>query len=223
MMSTTMADGTLLVVRADLTPAVRQRLSFDPTVVVFSVSESAHALAMVVQRGLPVIALDRQFATSPRGAEFMGELRSARPDSEIRILSDQGSDIPLLLRRPVLGSGRATIAAGSQVLAGAIRRAPRYPVQSGCAALVNGEPSSLVNVSVTGAQVLSQNVLKPFQQVRIALADEVDAIKVKAAVAWSSFERSRKTGEICYRAGVEFADAEPRLLAAYCNKYGVQI
>ena len=46
---------------------------------------------------------------------------------------------------------------------------------------------------------------------------------MQAAVAWSTFERSRKTGETCYRAGLEFADPEPHRLEAYCTKYGIQL
>jgi hypothetical protein len=217
-----MTDGTLVIARGELTPALRQRLSFDPNVLVFSGSEAAHALTLAVQRGLSMVALDRQFASSGSGADFVSELRSLRPDSEIRILSDQGTEIPVVLRRPVLSTGRTTIAAGSQPLGPDVRRAPRYPVQTGCEAMLNGHAASLVNVSVCGAQVLSPVVLRPMQHVRVALTDEETGIRLQAAIAWSMFERSRITGETCYRVGVEFTDANRDRLAAYCSKYGLR-
>lgn len=216
-------ESTLVVARNDLTPALRRRFGFDPAVVVFSAAEATHALSMMLNRSLPVVALDRFFASSPAGANFVSDIRSVRPDSEIRILTDEGSHVPLVLRRPVLGTGRATVAAASHVLTGPARRAPRYPLPSGHEALVNGSPTVLVNLSVTGAQLVSPVVLRPAQEVGVALTNEASEIELQAAVAWSAFERSRKTGETCYRAGLEFADAEPHLLEAYCTKYGVQL
>lgn len=220
---TPLMEGTLVIARGELTPALRERLSFDPAVLVFSSAEASHALGLVVQRGVPVIALDRQFATSERGADFVSEVRSIRPDSEIRVLSDQGGGIPVVLRRPVLANGRTTIAASSQPLGSEIRRAPRYPVHQGCEAIVNGESTALVNVSVGGVQVLSSVVLKPLQQVRVALADDEAAIRLHAAIAWSMFERLRETGETCYRVGVAFRDANQKALEDYCTRHGVRL
>jgi len=219
---TPLTDSTLVIARSEYTPALRERLSFDPAVLVFSSAEAAHALGLVMQRGVPLVALDRQFATSQSGAEFVSELRSVRPDSDIRVLSDTGADIPVVLRRPVLANGRTTIAASSQPLGSEIRRAPRYPVRDGCEAFVNGESTSLVNVSVGGAQVLSAAVLKPLQHVRVSLADEDAAIRLHAAIAWSMFERLRETGETYYRVGVAFTDANAKLLEAYCTRHGVR-
>jgi hypothetical protein len=199
---------------------LRQRLGFDPAVLVFSAAEAPDALSMVLNRNLPFVALDRYFVSTPSGAKFVSTVRTTRPDLEVRVLSDQGSEIPLVLRRPTLPTGRATVTAGSHLLTGDVRRAPRYPLPSGREALVDGSPTLLVNVSVTGAQLLSPVVLRPAQQVRVALRDDVEEIALQGAVAWSAFERSRKTGETCYRAGVQFADAKPDVLAAYCTKYG---
>jgi hypothetical protein len=128
-----------------------------------------------------------------------------------------------MLRKPALPTGRATIAAASQPLGNQLRRVPRYPVPQGCAAVVNGEAAALVNVSVCGAQVISAVVLRPMQQVRVALPDEVDAIRMHAAIAWSVYERSHSTGAPCYRAGVEFQNGNISLLEEYCTKHGLRL
>jgi hypothetical protein len=216
-------EGTVVVAQRELTSGLQDRLSFDPAVRVFSAAEANGALATVLEHGVAVVALDRRFATSPSGNGFMAELRAAVPELEIRILSDDGgSDVPLVLRRPVLENGRAMVAAHSEQLKGQVRRAPRYPVPPGSEALINGAPTALVNVSATGAQLVSPEVLRPAQQVRIALTDRTDAIKLQAAVAWSLFERSPTTGATCYRVGLEFAAAKRELLAAYCREYGIE-
>lgn len=216
------ADMSVVIARGELLPALRQRLAFDPGVLVFSSAEAGHALGMIVQRNMSLVALDRLFAMSSGGVDFVADLRSLRPDSEIRVLADQGSEIPLMLRKPVLPTGRATIAAASQPLSSECRRTPRYPVPTGCEALVNGAAASLVNVSVTGAQVLSPVVLRPMQHVRLALPDDSAAIRLQAAIAWSMFERCRQTGETCYRVGVQFQGANVHLLEAYCAKHGIR-
>lgn len=223
-MITWMRDAAVIVARGELTAALQERFSFDRGVAVFSTADASTALVTILQKRLPIVALDRRFVTSPSGAQFVSDLRAAHPELEIRVLADGGSDIPLVLRRPVLDSGRATLAAASHALAGELRRAPRFPVHAGCEAWINGQRAALVDVSVAGAQVLSPNVLRPTQPIRLALADdEAEGIKVHAAVAWSVFERSRKTGSTHYRAGVAFADAEQRLLEAYCTKHSIQI
>ena len=201
---------SVVIARGDLLPALRQRLAFDP------------ALGVIVQRNMTLVALDRAFAASSGGVNFVTDLRNLRPTCDIRVLSDQGTEIPIMLRKPVLPTGRATLAAASHPLSAECRRAPRFPVPDGKEALVNGEATSLVNVSIAGAQMISTVVLRPMQQVRVALPDESDAIRLHAAIAWSVFERSRQTGETCYRVGLEFRNANLEALEAYCAKHAIR-
>jgi hypothetical protein len=142
----------------------------------------------------------------------------------VRVLTDHGTEIPVMLRRPVLTTGRATIAAASQPVTSDARRARRYAALSGCEAIVNGEPTAVVNVSIVGAQMLSPTVLRPLQHVRIAVPIEnAPAIRVQAAIAWSMFERSRTTGQTQYRVGIEFHNANLDLLEAFCSKHAPRV
>jgi hypothetical protein len=219
-MSTTQ-DSTLVVARVEFTTVLQERLSFDPAVFVFSAANARGALSARFDGNTPVIALDRHFVSSPSGAQFLADARTVWPTAEIRILTEQESDNPVLLHSTPHETGRATIAAGSRPLVGEPRRAPRFPVADGLEAVVNGEPAGLVNVSVNGAQLVSPRILKPTQYVRIALPDHTDALRVEGEIAWSMFERSRETGKTCFRAGVAFADVEPALMQAYCAKHGI--
>ena len=215
-------DSMVLVARPELTTALRERLGFDPSVLVFPASEAANALSMVVNRNLPVVTLDRFFVSTPGGARFVADVQTLSPEAEIRVLEDEGSSVPLVLRRPTLANGQDTLTAVSRPLRGIMRRAPRYPLPAGHEAIVDGLSTALVNLSVTGAQLVAPAVLRPSQEVGVTLLDNEKAITLHGAVAWSVFERSRKTGETCYRAGLEFSDAEPLLLQEYCAKYGIE-
>ena len=197
-------DSMVLVARPELTSALRERLGFDPTVLVFSAGEASNALSMIVNRNLPVVTLDRFFVSTPGGARFVADVQTLSPEAEIRILEDEGSSVPLVLRRPTLADGQETLTAVSRPLRGIMRRAPRYPLPAGHEVIVDGLATSLVNLSI------------------VTLVDDAQEITVHGAVAWSVFERSRKTGETCYRAGLEFSDAEPLVLQAYCAKYGIE-
>ena len=102
-------DSMVLVARPELTPALRERLSFDPSVLVFSSGDAANALSMIVNRNLPIVTLDRFFVSTPGGAKFVADLQTLNPDSQIRILEDEGSSVPLVLRRPPLRTDRTRL------------------------------------------------------------------------------------------------------------------
>lgn len=217
------SEGTLLIAPRELTAELQDRLGSDPALRVYSATDAHAALMTVMKHRVPVVVLDRRFAASPGGNEFVTELRIACRDVEIRILEDDEGEFPAALRRPVGENARAIIARHSQLLKGPIRRAPRYPVPPGCALLVNGETASLVNVSARGAQLVLPAALRPAQPVRIALPNGSDLIRLQGAVAWSTFELSGGDAQSCYRVGLEFAQSKPEILRLYCNEHGIEM
>jgi len=100
------------------------------------------------------------------------------------------------------------------------RRVPRFPVMDPLAALVDGKSTSLIDMSVMGAQVVSSPVLKPNQRLRITLPDEGDTVlQVTAHIAWSEFQTSKKSPLPFYRAGLEFTDASAQALEEYLKRH----
>jgi hypothetical protein len=85
------------------------------------------------------------------------------------------------------------------------------------AALVDGNTASVVDLSVVGAQVVTEAVLKPNQRIRMTLTDETGVIRFNATVAWAKFEIPPQSGPR-YRAGIEFLDAVPSAVEAYCER-----
>ena len=89
-------------------------------------------------------------------------------------------------------------------------------MKDGITAQIDGKEASIVDLSEGGAHVVSASPLRPNQKVRISIPLEPDA-RLRATVAWASFELPKGTGGPRYRAGIEFNDADPRI-AAFCKR-----
>ena len=76
----------------------------------------------------------------------------------------------------------------------------------------------LVDLSTTGAQVLSPTSLRPGQRVRMSMVDEESSLKFGATVVRASFELSTGRGFTGYRAGVNFLDPDRARVADFCNR-----
>ena len=90
-------------------------------------------------------------------------------------------------------------------------------MKDGLTLQIDGKDASLVDLSQGGAQVVSTNVLRPNQKLRVALPLEPDA-RLRATVAWASFELPKGPAPAPrYRAGLEFNDTDPRI-ASYIDR-----
>ena len=87
------------------------------------------------------------------------------------------------------------------------RRAARIRATIDEQAFIDGQPVTLIDLSVAGAQVRSHMVLRPQQRIRLVLPPERGSVKAVAVVAWSSFEIGPTP---TYRAGVAFTQSDPR-------------
>ena len=90
------------------------------------------------------------------------------------------------------------------------RRHPRFRMKDGIVAQIDGKDATIVDLSEGGAHVVSASVLRPNQKVRISLPLEPDA-KLRATVAWASFELPKGSSGPRYRAGIEFSESDPRI------------
>src|SRR5438105_2164099 len=100
------------------------------------------------------------------------------------------------------------------------RRAPRFKITGQVEVLLDGNAAVLVDLSTCGAQVVSPTILKPKQRVRMALTDDAGTLRFNALIAWASFEIPPKSGPR-YRAGIDFVDANPVGVDAYCSRHRV--
>ena len=179
-----------------------------------------------------VVALERLFAATPRGAALINRIKAdpALAASEIRVVSHD-SDYTRVSRAgstavptpspSVVAEPEPTHTAPPATTAldwRGTRRAQRFQIAETINVLVDGNEARLVNLSTIGALVLSPTLLRPNQRVRLALPEDGGAIRISAGVVWVFFEIPG--GQARYRAGLEFFDGDQRALTAFCGRNG---
>ncbi len=188
----------------------------------FSDSDALRALEVITRKRPDVVALERGFAATTRGAALINRIKADPKLSscEIRIVAHDSaySRAPAAPSEPAADGAAVAVAAPATAepldMRGT-RRAPRFRIVDGVEVTVDGNVATLVDLSTVGAHVISPTILKPNQRVRMALVDGKKPIRFSAGVAWASFELA-KTGPR-FRAGIEFFDAEPDAVQKFCD------
>jgi hypothetical protein len=196
---------TVIVAASEHLPALQDQGDFGDALA-FSDAEALKALEAITRERPKVIALEKQFAATSRGAALIKRIK-ADPKlrkCEIRVVSHEGESDQV--SSPGGAPAGAEAAAPAKLDQRGTRRAPRVKIVDGVEVLIDGSPAMLIDLSVVGAQVVSPTILRPNQRVRMTLPDEERPIRCVAGVAWAAFEMP-KTGPR-YRAGIEFFDAE---------------
>lgn len=186
----------------------------------FADTDAIKALDTITRQRPSLIALEKVFAASARGAAFINRIKAdpALAACEIRIVEPGAS--ASASSRPANGGGATAVAVDATAAVSPPaytppRRAPRTDVTKPIEVLVDGNPATLVNISVVGAQVVSLTSLRPNQRVRMSLIETDRPIRFNGMVAWSSFEMPREGPR--YRAGIDFFDAAPDTVARFID------
>jgi hypothetical protein len=196
---------TVIVAAPEYLPALQEQGDFGDALA-FSDADALKALEAITRDRPKVIALEKQFAATSRGAALIKRIK-ADPKlrkCEIRVVSHEGESEDVA--EPELTPQDTAAEAAPKLDQRGTRRAPRVNIVDGVEVLIDGSPAILINLSIVGAQVVSPTILRPNQRVRMILPDEERPIRCVAGVAWAAFEMP-KTGPR-YRAGIEFFDAE---------------
>jgi hypothetical protein len=190
----------------------------------FADTDALQALDTITRQRPAVVALERLFAATSRGAAFINRIKAdpALASCEIRIVAHDSTYSRVAPRRPGDTPPVAAPAAVAEPPRGpapldqrGTRRAPRFKVVDNVEVLVDGNPATLIDVSVVGAQVLSATTLRPNQRLRMSLPDSSRPIRFNAGVAWAAFEMPK--GGPRYRAGIEFYDAEAEAVGRFID------
>jgi hypothetical protein len=227
----------VVVAPADRLEDLKSRISDRfADVVAFTDAEVMRAVETIIARTPPLVVVEQQFATTPRGAALVERITSdpALTGSEVRLVAKDGSTVTAPRRAPFPALAEFELADETEpAVTGALRpaavatpsgpgtldrrgtrRAARYHLEAPVAVLVDGNAATLVDLSTLGAQVVSSTVLKPNQRVRVTLADEAGTLRLSAQIAWASFEIPPNAGPR-YRAGLEFISADTGALNAF--------
>jgi hypothetical protein len=241
-----MSAPAVIIAALNLTPSLCDRLAGEGELLTFADTEPIQALQTILEQRPRLIVLERLFAATPRGAALINRIKTDPQVSqaEIRVMSHTGDYTRVVSRGAAAISEPAVVetAAATAPSYAAVetiseestaaateaprqldwhgtRRAPRYRIRQGVEIQLDGNPASLVDMSVMGAQVLSATILRPNQRVRISVPSDDFVMRFRGAVAWAKFELPRPTEPPRYRAGVEFSDADPSAMDDYCEKH----
>ena len=219
--------STVLIAAPEHLQALKERPDFSDAQT-FSDAEALRALEVITRKRPDVVALERIFAATTRGAALINRIKAdpKLASCEIRIVAhDSGyARVPAGGGAPgnagsdsdaAVAVAEAPAPAAAPLDQRGTRRAPRVKIVEGVEVLVDGNAAALVDLSIVGAQVVSQSILRPNQRVRMSINDGKKPLRFSAGVAWASFELI-KTGPR-YRAGIEFFDAEPEAVQKFCD------
>jgi hypothetical protein len=200
------SDVTIVIADATRMLAIRDGLHLPGRALQYTDTHLAAALESIRAHQPQLIVVDALFAQTPQGHAFIDRVeKMAIAQSDIRLVARVGSGWTTTPRHSPLAVGKASVVGLNT------RRAPRFPVRDPLKAVVD--------LSVLGAQVVTEPALRPNQKIKIALPDPVDALCVTAHVAWSIFEKPKTANEAYYRAGIEFTDAAQRALEDFCRRF----
>jgi hypothetical protein len=183
-------------------------------ILAFTDAEALTALQTIMKRRPQVVALERMFAVTPRGAALINRIKADPKlrEAEIRVMA-YNSDYTRVVPRAAPPGAPALDQRGT-------RRAPRFRMADKTVIVLDGKSGSIIDLSTVGAQVVSPSALKPNQRISVALLHNSTQIKFNASVAWTSFEMS-DGGAPRYRGGLNFEDADPAAIDAFCAKHKV--
>ena len=222
---------TVVIGASQYLEALRERAGGGEEVLTFTDRDALKALEAIMARRPNVIALERLFAATSRGAALINRIKAdpSLVSTQIRILSHDGSYSRVSQRRasattpaPVSAPEVAPIDAAPAAPAGSIdyrgtRRAPRYRMIEGTTGQVDGASAGIIDLSTIGAQIVSAAVLRPEQRIRLTLSDDAGVVRLSAAVAWVKFEIPNSAPR--YRAGIAFSDAQAPAVEAFCKRH----
>lgn len=215
-----MSASVVIVGPMEALPALRERLDSGAELHVFTEDDALEALDHVIRHKPRIVAIERRFAASKRGAALINRIKAdpSLADCELRIIALEAAEEPLDIVPPTIGTSEPPVPLDRH----GTRRARRVTMADGVEVLVDGSPAMLVDLSVLGAQVVSTKVLKPNQRARVTLSDARGIIRCAGAIMWASFEMPKGVSPR-YRAGIEFKNPDVDLLAGFIERHSAQL
>jgi hypothetical protein len=238
-------SAAVVIAASNLMPGLCGRLAQegeDGEFLTFADTEPIQALQAILERRPRLIVLERLFAATPRGAALINRIRTDPQISgaDVRVMSHSGDYVRQVSRSTIVEEPAplevASVLVGEDYAAVPVatgppsdtpreldwhgtRRAPRHRLRSGVEIQLDGNPVSIIDMSVVGAQVVSATILRPNQRVRVSVPTDDFVMRFRGTVAWAKFELPRPSESPRYRAGVEFNDADSAAMDSYCARH----
>ncbi len=210
------AACTVVIATADVLPALEQRVagSLGGEIAAFNETQAIQALETVVKRKPAVVAFERMFAMTPRGAALINRIKAdpKLKKIEVRVVAHD-SDYSRVSPRKITDAQKALDQKGT-------RRAPRFKMAEKTVVAIEQTAGVLIDLSTIGAHFVSQLAVKPGQELKLTLTDASGNLKLMSRVVWASFEIPPNSGPR-YRAGVELVDADAASVDAFILRHKI--
>lgn len=206
--------NTVLIVAGDDVQSVTSEPGAEANIRVFADTDAITALQCISRECPEVVVLGRTFVDSPRGAALVNAIKvdNSLTNTQIRVISEASDYFSLVCQTDQPGASDDAMP-GEPLPADYLgtRMARRFTLRPDFPVRVDGSPTTLVNLSETGAGLVGPTLLRLQRRVRLVMGTPPDVIRCAATVAWVSFE-PRGKGAPRYRAGVHFIDLDPETI-----------
>jgi len=221
--------ATVLIASLEHLSALKERHDFEDALT-FSDADALPALEAITRQRPGLVALERIFASTPRGAALINRIRAdpSLKGCEIRIVTSEGAlsrvppkrpaeaaspVSPVALAEPLPATDQPTPIPAAILDPDGTRGLARFPIAEGIQPMIDGYPATLIDLSTGGAQIIATTTLRPGQRVRIALPTPTRALRLGAIVAWAQLEMT--SGRMLYRAGLQFVSHSPEAIESF--------
>ena len=216
-------SSVVLIVAANEVEVLKTESGFDKDVRVFADADAIKALQLITRDRPRLVVLGRAFTETDRGAGLVNTV-TTHPDlahCQIRVLGQASDYLRLVSRRAEAGLAPGTAVPGEPLPPDYLgsRQARRFGLDSVVEVQLNGQRTTLVDLSRTGARVVGPSPLHPYQRVRVSLVDSTQTLTIAASVMWVFFEPVQGEDAPRYRAGVKFIDGEPEATEAFSLRH----
>jgi hypothetical protein len=99
------------------------------------------------------------------------------------------------------------------------RRASRQAFDKEIQIQIDGGATLLVDLSMTGAQVISPTALKPNRMVKVSLPMGDSAVACRGKIVWARLEPPSAGRALCYRAGVLFTTVDESAIQSFITHH----
>ncbi len=210
-------SATIVVIGPERTlPTLRARFETGGRVHSFTDSEAIEALEHIFRHRPRIVAIEREFSGTSRGAALIGRVKDdpTLAECEVRVVAHDAAPRPSGVRRPA----PLEVERPPTPMQQGMRRAPRVRITDGIEVLVDGDPVQLIDLSILGAQVVAPFALKPNQRVRVSFADARGVVRCLGSVAWAAFEMPKNMPRATAPA-IEFNGSNAEALSLFCEKH----
>jgi len=217
------SSSIVLIGPSEALPSLKERLAPGAEFRTFTEVEALEALDHIISAKPSIVALELEFSSSTRGMALINRIKAdpSLTGCEVRVIAHDSEMHRVAVGRNSGGGAVAVAEPKSALDQKGTRRAQRFRIREGIEVTVDGNLAKLVDLSVVGAQVVSNSVLKPNQRVRLIIGDGKAAVRCNGSLVWASFEMPKGLPPR-YRGGVDFVAPDAHAISAFTKKHKVE-